>query len=61
MNNHKVSIEDFVTVCEICFSEMGKDFSKEAETEVRCWYDQEISGSKEKACNTARKLAEQWR
>jgi hypothetical protein len=51
-------LDEFLEECKSCFEALEKDFGKEAETEARCWYCEEIAKDETLMKSVAVKLAE---
>lgn len=52
-----ITLDEFLEECKSCFESLEKDFGKEAETEARCWYSEEIAGDEAHMKSVAAKLA----
>lgn len=53
-----ITMNEFLTECRECFEAFEKDFGREAETEARCWYCEDIAKDAELMKNVAEKLAQ---
>lgn len=52
-----ISLDDFLEECKKCFDALEKDFGRDAETEARCWYTQDIAANEDLMKSIAEKLA----
>ena len=53
-----ITLDEFLLECKKCFEALEKDFGKEAETEARCWYCDDIANNELLMKSVAVKLAE---
>lgn len=53
-----ITLNDFLEECQKCFNALEKDFGRDAETEARCWYNDEIAADEALMKSTAEKLAQ---
>ncbi|MFT7879515.1 MAG: hypothetical protein ABXS91_03885 [Sulfurimonas sp.] len=52
-----ITVDEFLEACQKSFDAIDKDFGRDAETEARCWYSEELAQDKELMKYTVEKLA----
>ena len=53
-----ITMDEFIAQCRASFEALEKDFGRDAETEARCWYSEEIAKDVELMQIVAEKLAQ---
>jgi hypothetical protein len=53
-----ITIDEFLDECQKSFEALEKDFGRDAETEARCWYCEELAEDEELMRYTVEKLAQ---
>lgn len=53
-----ITIDEFLEECQKSFEALEKDFGRDAETEARCWYSEELAQDEELMRYTVEKLAQ---
>ncbi|MBD3792298.1 MAG: hypothetical protein IE918_09200 [Campylobacterales bacterium] len=53
-----ITMDEFIAYCRASFEALEKDFSRDAETEARCWYSEDIAKDGELMKIVAEKLAQ---
>lgn len=51
-----ITVDEFLEACQKSFDAIDKDFGRDAETEARCWYSEELAQDKELMKYTVEKL-----
>ena len=55
-----ITLNDFLEECQKYFDALEKDFGRDAETEARCWYNDEIAADEVLMKSIAEKLAKMY-